>query len=98
MRVALLAAAVACFALPVHSASLVARQEGDSIRIYDKPCHAEVVRAIPETKDMGAAMALVGGKQYKACWESRGPVIFIRYEDGDAGVIPAQLFKEEVGI
>jgi hypothetical protein len=94
----LVCAALLCASISANADSLIARQGSDSIRIYNKPCHAEVIAAVPEAKDMGAAIAMVGGKQYKACWQHRGPVIFLRYEDKDMGSVPVEMFKEDVSI
>lgn len=94
---ALIGAALLCAAGSSFAQTMIARQGSDSVRLSQAPCHAEVAAAVPEAKDWRAALAVVGGQPYKACWTVRGPVVFMRYEDGDAGAIPVQMFKEDAG-
>ena len=90
-------AALLCAAGSSFAQTMIARQGSDSVRLYDKPCHAEVAAIVPEAKDWRAALAVVGGQPYKACWTVRSPVVFMRYEDGDMGSIPVELFKQDDG-
>jgi hypothetical protein len=97
MRLYACAALLCAFSAQAQD-SLIARQGSDSVRLYGRDCHPEVVAAVPEAVDMQAATATVGGQPYKACWERRGPVIFLRYEDKDMGQVPVEMFKEDASI
>jgi hypothetical protein len=81
-------------------ADAIARQGADWVRMTALPCKQESVIAQIELqgedpKDFRAASAELNGHLFSACarplWE-RG-VILIRYEDGDAGLVPFGEFK-----
>lgn len=82
------------------AADLVARHEGDSIRLTDRPCPPEVLRHIPEGQRgyFRRANTIVGGKPFTACWIANGPIVFAVYSDGDMGQIPLSQFREEPGV
>jgi hypothetical protein len=100
MRRFLLAASVAaCVAMPVWADS-IARNGDDWIRLTAQPCaHAEVTKHLASAgespKDYRAASARVGGQEYAACWKPMyaQEVVFLRYSDGDAGLIQFNEFK-----
>lgn len=82
-------------------ADLVASKGSDAVRLTDVACPPTMaVHLPPEIFDrFRAAVAIVDGKTYLGCWALRGDGrVFLRYEDGDAGVIPLRDFKNEPGI
>jgi hypothetical protein len=87
MRRHFLAASVAvCVAMPVWADS-IARNGDDWIRLTAQPCtHAEVAKHISEAGES----ARVGGQEYAACWRPvyEREVVYLRYSDGDAGLLP----------
>lgn len=98
MRSLILAACIA--ASPAVAADFVARQGQDVIRLTDEPCPVSVIRHIPEGHrgHFRKAHASVNGKNYLACFAARSDgMVALVYEDGDQGLIPIQLFKEDVG-
>jgi hypothetical protein len=95
MRRLFLAASVAvCVAMPVWADS-IARNGDDWIRITAQPCtHAEVAKHLSDAgesaADYRAASARIGGQEYAACWRPvyEREVVYLRYSDGDAGLLP----------
>lgn len=70
-----------------------ARDGADFVRITALPCTDDKVLAhIPadERVDFRAAHAALRGVRYSGCWRPLFDkrVIFLRYEDGDAGIVP----------
>jgi hypothetical protein len=85
--------------MPVRADS-IARNGDDWIRLTAQPCaHAEVVTHLSsageDPKDYRAASARVGGQEYAACWKPlfAQERVFLRYSDGDAGLIQFNEFK-----
>lgn len=77
-----------------------ARQGDDWVRITILPCSNEAVIASLEAdkedpQDYRAAMASVEGKSFSACYTPipSKRVIYLRYEDGDGGVVPYDSLK-----
>lgn len=72
---------------------------GDYIRLFDKPCANDRVRAgIPpnQREAFMAGEAKIDGKMWGMCWTVISQGIGIIYEDGDRGIVPMQAFKPEV--
>lgn len=74
------------------------RQGADSVRITAKPCADDkVLRLIPpaEHADYRAARAEVAGTSYSGCWRPifEKEAVYLRYEDGDQGLIPFRDLK-----
>lgn len=104
MRLPLLAAIAVCVALPVQADS-IARNGADWVRLTAKPCSsAEVLAHIgtsgEDPKDFRAALARINGTEYEACWRPvyDKEVVFLRYSDGDAGLVPFGDLKPVQGI
>jgi hypothetical protein len=95
MRRHFLAASVAvCVAMPVWADS-IARSGDNWVRLTAQPCaHAEVTKHLASAgespKDYRAASARIGGQEYAACWRPvyEREVVYLRYSDGDAGLLP----------
>lgn len=45
-----------------------------------------------------AARVVIGGKQYAACWRHRNDAVLLIYDDGDAGLLPKSVFRQETEI
>lgn len=102
MRSILLAGAILLMAAPpLFAQDMVARHPGgDTVRLTDKPCPEAVQKILTMLPERWrAAHAVVDGQQFTACWILRpdGQVL-LRYEDGDAGLIPLMEFKPQPGI
>jgi hypothetical protein len=101
MRLALLAAIAACFALPAQSSTMLARQGSDWVRVTDKPCTDQRVLSHlapgAESRFM-AASSIIGGAPFAACWTLSGNMALIIFDDGDKGMIPLSAFKEDLGV
>lgn len=79
-------------------ADVIARSGEDSVRLTQSPCaiaeHPAFPTGIPEV--FRAASAVVSKQMYVACWALRSDgQVFIVYDDGDAGLIPAGMFKQD---
>lgn len=97
----LLMAALLCAAGSAMSASLVAKQGNDWVRIYNQPCSDEkVLDRIPEPSRKGfqKAQAFFGGQMYSACWAANGGGVHLVYDDGDQGIVPFGDLKEDLGV
>jgi hypothetical protein len=84
------------------NADMVYRQGNDILRLTDKPCiNAGVVKLLPEYLKplMLQATAIINGKTYAPCWVvyKQGHV-YLAYPDGDQGLLPGAIFKDEPGI
>ncbi|HMA08342.1 MAG TPA: hypothetical protein VKP68_10785 [Ramlibacter sp.] len=98
MRFVLLCAA-ALAAAPAVAQDLVVRQGNDTIRLADAPCTSEQVlaRLQPAIQaEFKAALAVVEGRTFEACWRPAGEVVHLLYEDGDQGVVPLADLKPEL--
>jgi hypothetical protein len=97
----ILAAALLCASISVHSASLIAKQGSDWVRIYDQPCaDKNVLPRLPEAVrgEYQKAEAFFGGKTFSACWVANGGGVHLIYEDGDQGIVPFRDLKEDAGV
>jgi hypothetical protein len=97
----LVCAALLCAAGSAMSASLIAKQGNDWVRIYNQPCTDEkVLDRIPEPSRKGfqKANAMVGGKVYSACWAAGNGGVHLVYDDGDQGIVPFGDLKEDLGV
>jgi hypothetical protein len=99
MRAILFAAALFAVAGNANADAEV-RQGADFIRVTARPCEDEkVIEKIKEAGDnpldYRRAFAQIGGQAYSACWKPNyeRQQIFLRYGDGDAGLIPLDAFK-----
>lgn len=83
-------------AAPVFAQDLVAKNGSDSVRITDQPCPVEVLKHIEQGSRgyFRAALAIVGGKTFEACWAESNGTAFIQYADGDRGMIPMAAFTD----
>lgn len=81
-------------------ADLVARHGNDTLRLMETSCPVTMAKYLP-AEIIGrflAAVAIVDGKTYMGCWTLRGDgQVFLRYEDGDSGLMPLASFKDEPG-
>lgn len=84
------------FATLSASADATATFGTDSVTLRDKACPASVLERItPEHRsNFRKADGLVNGKPYLGCWVLERDVVFLMWEDGDQGIIPAKNFKE----
>jgi hypothetical protein len=97
MRLILLCTALA--ATPAIAGDLVARQGGDSVRLAEGPCTSELVLGHLEPRlqvHYKAAIAVVKGQTFAACWRKSGSVAHLLYEDGDQGLVPMAELKPEL--
>lgn len=98
MRFVLLCVA-ALAAAPAMAQDLVARQGNDIVRLADGPCTSEQVLARLEPalqSQFKAALAVVEGHTFAACWRKAGDVAHLLYEDGDQGVVPLSDLKPDL--
>lgn len=98
--IVLIAIALGCL-LPAMADDFVARSGSDTLRLTEKPCTNEAVKkllqALPERWQ--EASAIVNGRSYAACWIlMQDGMVWLRYEDGDSGRVPAHYFKPEHGV
>ena len=98
MRSVLLCAAVLA-ATPALAQDLVARQGNDSVRLADGPCTSQQVLARLQPRmhsQFKAALAVVEGRTFEACWRVAGNVAHLLYEDGDQGIVPMADLKPDL--
>jgi hypothetical protein len=76
------------------------RNGPDVIRLTQNDCPTEILAALPadippRVRDsFRAASATVDGATFRACWILLGNgAVFLRYEDGDSGMVPWQDFR-----
>lgn len=70
----------------------------DTVRLFDTPCMrlAVLKQLTPDLQvRMRKAEAIVGGREYSACWIVDGDSAHLLYEDGDQGLIPLTDFKPD---
>lgn len=86
--------ALAC---PAYGHELEASFGADVVRITDAPCTDGVVSGMEDSESyaaMRAAWAMVGGKRFEGCWRMRPDgAVYLRYDDGDQGLVPRQKFE-----
>lgn len=98
LRLIVIAAALAAAGSALADSEV--RNGADFIRVTAKPCKDEKVVALLEAAgespdDYRAAFAELGGQPFQACWKPmfEQRQIFIRYSDGDAGLVPFGMVK-----
>lgn len=88
-------------AAPAFAQNLVAHEGGNAARLSEQPCSNEQVlgqldpQLRPAFRD---ASVVVDGQTYSACWGPAGSAVYLLYEDGDEGMIPADKLKPELWI
>lgn len=86
----------------ITAADLVCREGADTVRLTDKPCvNTEVLEKLPEyiKPMMLQATAILNGKTYAPCWVVyKQGHMYLAYPDGDQGLLPGSIFKDEPGI
>lgn len=100
MRALTLIAALCLSAVapPSIAGDMLASQNGDTVRLTQKPCQPSVLRVIPEGMrgPFRAALVLFQGAKYHACWAVRTDgMVLVVYADGDQGLIPISMFTME---
>ncbi len=98
MKALLIAAAIA--AGSAMADDMVARTGSDYVRITSSPCSTpEVLALLPQSlkEQFHDAITQVAGQTFRGCW-ARLPdgSVFLRYEDGDAGLVPYRDFRPGV--
>jgi hypothetical protein len=91
---------LATVAFPAH-ADWVARQGESSVRLYEKPRTNEaVLKLIPPQfrTRFQAAVGLIAGARYEACWTKDPNGAYLVYEDGDQGMVPAGDLKRPIDL
>lgn len=92
---------IALLAGPALAGDMLARQDGDTVRLTESPCPREVLQYVAEGSRgyFRKALAIVDGKSFVGCHYLRpdGRVLVI-YEDGDQGLIPLAHFKPDPGV
>lgn len=89
-------ALLAVILTPAWSAEKVAHNGRDEVRVTDAPCvNAGILSMIPkpEQEFFHAGSATLGGKRFEACWAPIEGAVYLRYEDGDEGIVGAEQFK-----
>lgn len=89
---------VAAIATSAHAGSMFATNGRDWARLLDKPCTNKLILDQLPTEvqaQMKAAEVEIEGTFYKACWADVGEQIFLKYEDGDKGLITKDNFRPE---
>jgi hypothetical protein len=90
--------AAALLAASPAMADVIARSGEDSVRLTQNPCQITEHQAFPTgiPEEFRAASAVVSKKLYVACWALRmDGQVFLIYDDGDAGLVPVSLFKQD---
>jgi hypothetical protein len=99
MRYALILAALLAVATPpAISGDLLTTSGADSVRLTQEPCPVSVLQVLPQGSRGHYRKALVvfEGKDYIACHATLGTgMVHVVYDDGDQGLIPVGMFKEE---
>lgn len=92
------------FGLPAFGMDVIARQGDASVTLHDTDCPADlhatfaldanVIMMQMDIREAHAATYSSGASQVRACWVPMGESrVYLRYEDGDVGVIPMTDFK-----
>lgn len=85
--------AVLLTASPAFADAVAKNESGDYVRITQSPCTLPSVSY--ELRPLfQAGVANIQGKDYKVCWALAQDQVFLLYEDGDQGMIPANAFKK----
>lgn len=88
-------------AAPAFAQNLVAYEGGTAARLSERPCSNEQVlgqldpQLRPAFRD---ASVVVNGQTFSACWGPAGSAVYLLYEDGDEGLIPAHKLKPEMSV
>jgi hypothetical protein len=74
---------------------IVSGPQGTILARTNQACPASVLQhVVPEHQNkFRKADALIEGQKYVACWTEIDGMVFIVYEDGDHGMIPAEAFR-----
>lgn len=100
MRLALLAAIAACFALPAHSDLMIKSDDGSQeLRLYESLCsHAGTLAHIPaEFRDRFKNARIMDPKgtiQHYGCHASNEELVLVVFEDGSRTILELSKFKE----
>ena len=73
-----------------------ARQGADWVRIFDSPCvSAQTLVLIPPEarSDFQKAQGVYKGEKFFGCWQKRGGIVYILWEDGDHAIIPIEALR-----
>lgn len=95
-----LALAAALLALPAAAVDREMRDGADVVRLTQDDCIPEILAALPADTPPRMRLSFrrahvdFRGETFRACWVllPNGDV-FLRYEDGDAGLLPWQAFR-----
>jgi hypothetical protein len=94
----LIVAAILAASPAFASDSMIARNGQNWLRLYDKPCSSEDVRALLRDKwkdKFRAAHSQANGQEFEACWLEKDGQVFVLFEDGDRLVLPRDAFKPD---
>lgn len=100
MKYVLIALVLALVPLAAN-ADFVAKQGDDRVRLSEQPCthEAVLVHIDPKMRELYFnAWAHLSGHDYLACWTIGSGRALMVYEDGDAGIIPAEDLKRDEGV
>lgn len=82
--------ALLLIALPANAESYTAKDSrGNSVTITDKPC------GLPWFTGWQKAVMRFEGKNYEACWRTKGASIVVFDSDGDISSIPVSMFEKD---
>ena len=101
MKALLLVAAVMAAGPAIAGSDMVFKAGNDMLRLSDSPCvHAgTLAQIVPEWREkFKKAQAVVGGKQFYACWIADKDGVFVLFEDGDTSRLPTTVFKPDEGV
>ncbi len=82
-------------------ASQTARQGEDWVRLFDSPCvSAETMMRIPVAlrDQFKKVQAHFQGQIFFGCYIVRNGAAYVIYDDGDAGIIPLEEFKQDAEV
>lgn len=92
---------IALLAGPALAGDMVARQDGDTVRLTEAPCPDEVLQYVAEGSRgyFRKALAIIDGRNFVACHYLRpDDRVLVVYEDGDQRLIPLAHFKPDPGV
>lgn len=85
---------------PARAADREARVGNDFVRVSEQPCTnarvlADIQAAGEKAEDYRAASAQFRGEAFAGCWtpDLKDGVVWLRYEDGDTGMVPMRSLK-----
>lgn len=70
---------------------------GDWVRLTGGECPAEIAAQILESDRarFSKAVGNIGGQDYVGCYADAGEVYVILWNDGDRGILPKEVMREE---